>query len=112
MYCLFYLATVTNYHLLSRVKRARYIGDCSTDEMRTPRKAKRNWQIAKKTITIQRAKLRLFQQRTRRLRARVSNLKSLLKHLESQKLISENTSLTVKVVFTFIRDNCENVLKC
>ncbi|XP_044252953.1 uncharacterized protein LOC123003944 isoform X2 [Tribolium madens] len=73
---------------LSNVKKkkkyVRYVGDCLIDDMNiTPRKAKRNWRLAKSRIILQSKQIRTLQQQNRRLRTRV---KTLLQHLEDNNL--------------------------
>lgn len=78
-------------------KQPRYVGDCLSDEMETPRKAKRNWHLAKEKINFQKKKIIRLQQQNRRLRARVVCLKSLLKHLKNLNLITENAHVAIDV---------------
>lgn len=77
----------------------RYVGDIQNDAFSTPRKAKRHWRLAKRTISLQRSKIKVLQQRTRRLKHRVTSLKSLLKHLFDRNLITEQAQITLGVSF-------------
>ncbi|KAJ8927051.1 hypothetical protein NQ314_020528 [Rhamnusium bicolor] len=51
----------------------RYFGDCSSDDMNSPRRAKRSWAIATKTISQLKARVRKFRRENYILKSRVDN---------------------------------------
>jgi hypothetical protein len=85
-----------------RKRNPRYVGDIYSDEFNTPRRGKRNWHIAKRSVAIKRKKLVALQQRNRRLKARILCLKSLLKHLHESNYISENAKIAVGVSYKIL----------
>ncbi|KAJ8931890.1 hypothetical protein NQ314_015159 [Rhamnusium bicolor] len=53
----------------------RYFGDCSSDDMKSPRRAKRSWAIATKTISQLKARVRKFRRENYILKSRVDKEK-------------------------------------
>lgn len=80
-----------------RFSRPRYVGDCNSDEMCSPRRAKRNWKLATQTIIKQRKKIKALQQSKRRLKRRVVSLGALLKYLQERNMITENVQTMMNV---------------
>jgi hypothetical protein len=79
-------------------KEPRYFGDCGSEVARTPRSAKRNWQLAKQNITAVRKRVKNIQHQNRRLRSRrVVCFKSLLASLRESQLITDNAEPTISV---------------
>jgi hypothetical protein len=78
-------------------KEPRYFGDCASEVVRTPRSAKRNWQLAKQNIIALRKRVKNIQQQNRRLRSRVVCFKSLLAYLKERQLITDNAEPTINV---------------
>ncbi|KAJ8948614.1 hypothetical protein NQ314_008377 [Rhamnusium bicolor] len=62
-----------------------------------PQKIIRNWKIAKKTINQQRKKIQQFQRNNRRLKTRISSMKSLMTYLKSQFFVSESAESIINV---------------
>lgn len=75
----------------------RYVGDITSGDLSTPTKAKKSFAMAKKQITKYRKKIGVLQKRTYRMKAKISNLKSLLQFLKQQNMISENAQETIEV---------------
>lgn len=81
-------------------KRMCYVGDIKkVEDFSTPTKAKRNYDIIKKTLQHQKRKIKTLQQSNRRLRNKMSSLKELLRHLKSKKMISEEAEQVLQVLF-------------
>lgn len=80
-----------------RSKRKYFVGDLNSDDFSTPRKAKRNWQIARNAIIVQRQKNKSLQRTRRRLKDRVISLTSLLKYLRNNQMISETAQESLQV---------------
>lgn len=79
-----------------RFTKKRYIGDIDTDDFSTPRKAKRNWNIAKGAYLKQRRQLANVRRCNQRLRQKVKCMTSLLKYLQQNNLMSENAEQVVQ----------------
>nr|CAI5846543.1 unnamed protein product [Callosobruchus analis] len=81
--------------------------------MKSPKTAKDNWKIAKKTESMQRRKILNLQSDRRRLKARIDNLNSLLSYLQEQYGITESAasimSLHYKVHLNY-DTYCEDVV--
>lgn len=71
-------------------KRVKFFGDIKESEMIDSESIKRNWDIARNTILQQRKKINMLQQQKRRLKAKIFNLTSLVKHLKEQHKLSDN----------------------
>lgn len=81
----------------SRNYNPRFVGDCDPNDFKSPRNAMRNWKIAMSYIETQKKKIKLMHQQNRRLRKRVTNLKSLLSELKDKNLISRNAQELLSV---------------
>lgn len=80
-----------------RKRLPRYFGDCSTDDMKSPTKARRNWKIIKKTILEQRIKISKLQRENRYLKSKVYSLNSLLTYLRDNHFITESAEAVIEV---------------
>ncbi|XP_032665219.1 THAP domain-containing protein 2-like [Odontomachus brunneus] len=69
----------------------RYVGDCNYTDLESPEKAKKMWNVAIRHIEMLQKKMKVIQQQNRRLKKRVTNLKSIkLLELNNKKLILKN----------------------
>jgi len=80
----------------------RYIGDMSSPNFATPRKAKINFSKAKLKLKLQRKKIKSLQTTVRRLRKKLSSLEALFKHLKKNNMISDQAHDDILVLNTFI----------
>lgn len=75
----------------------RYVGDISSPDVSTPRRAKRSLQLAKISLIKKVQKIRSLQQQNRRLQKKVGCLENLLIHLRQKNLITEQAEETILV---------------
>ncbi|KAK5645577.1 hypothetical protein RI129_006877 [Pyrocoelia pectoralis] len=73
-----------------RFSQPRYVGEIKSPHLVTPRRAKRMFSLASKKIDLQAKKIKILQQKNRRLVKKVKKLDDLVNHLKKKNLISEN----------------------
>ncbi|XP_074041614.1 uncharacterized protein isoform X4 [Leptinotarsa decemlineata] len=73
----------------------RYFGDLDSDNMEDAKNRRKCFQIARNTISKQRAKIRQLQQSNRRMSHKIKTLKLLTQHLRNHNMISENAECTL-----------------
>lgn len=73
------------------------MGEITSDDLATPRKAKRHFNIAKEKVATQTKKIKQLQQSVRRYKAKVTNMQSLMKLLKQKLLLSENSEYAIMV---------------
>jgi len=78
----------------------RYFNDLSDKHFSTPRRAKRNLTFAKKKHNDTRKKLKIVEQRNRRLIKKVKTYEDLIKTLQHTNLLSENASQFLQVTIS------------
>ncbi|XP_074041612.1 uncharacterized protein isoform X2 [Leptinotarsa decemlineata] len=76
-------------------KNIRYFGDLDSDNMEDAKNRRKCFQIARNTISKQRAKIRQLQQSNRRMSHKIKTLKLLTQHLRNHNMISENAECTL-----------------
>ncbi|KAJ8937554.1 hypothetical protein NQ314_011789, partial [Rhamnusium bicolor] len=77
----------------------RYFGDCSSDDMNSPRRAKRSWAIATKTISQLKARVRKFRRENYILKSRVDSLISLFSYLRTNNYLNKSAEAVIQVRF-------------
>lgn len=77
-------------------KRKLYVGDLSSDDFSSPKKAKRHFRFLKTTIFNQRKKIKVLQQNVRRLRGKINSMESLVRLLKQKSLISESSETAIE----------------
>lgn len=65
--------------------------------MSSPTRAKVSWKIAKSTVLRQKKHIRQLQQINRRLRMKITSLKSLLQYFKDNKYITESAESVIQV---------------
>ncbi|KAK4886979.1 hypothetical protein RN001_003250 [Aquatica leii] len=73
-----------------RFSQPRYVGEIRSPHLVTPRRAKKMLTLASQKIDVQAKKIKILQQKNRRLVKKVKKLDDLLNHLKKNNLISEN----------------------
>ncbi|KAJ8933643.1 hypothetical protein NQ314_013887 [Rhamnusium bicolor] len=73
----------------------RYFGDCSSDDMNSPRRAKRSWAIATKTISQLKARVRKFRRENYILKSRVDSLTSLFSYLRTNNYLNKSAEAVI-----------------
>ncbi|KAF0762941.1 THAP-type domain-containing protein [Aphis craccivora] len=86
------LSPCTPVERLGSMDNPRYFNDLSDKHFSTPRRAKRNLTFAKKKHNDTRKKLKIVEQRNRRLIKKVKTYEDLIKTLQHTNLLSENAS--------------------
>ncbi|KAJ8954646.1 hypothetical protein NQ314_007046, partial [Rhamnusium bicolor] len=74
----------------------RYFGDCSSDDMNSPRRAKRSWAIATKTISQLKARVRKFRRENYILKSRVDSLTSLFSYLRTNNYLNKSAEAVIQ----------------
>ncbi|KAF5302022.1 hypothetical protein FQA39_LY10492 [Lamprigera yunnana] len=84
--------------------RKHYVDDmnCAID-FSTPKRAKRNFEIAANIVMRQRVQISTLQQKVRRLENKMHNIEDILRHLKSKNLISEAAEQVLQVIIHFYR---------
>ncbi len=85
----------------------RHIGDISTPHFSTPRRRKRSIDLIRKEVDQYRHKIRMLQQKSRRLVSRIQNMKQMVAHLRNKGLISESATQSIVVGLQKIIDNTD-----
>lgn len=67
-----------------------YVGDIKTPDLDTPRRAKHYFKLSKINIMNQRKKIKVLNQKVRRLKTKLSNFEALLKHLKKNNYITDD----------------------
>lgn len=67
-----------------------FIGDIKTADLDTPRRAKHHFKQSKIKIIKQRNKIKVLQQKVRRLQTKLSNFEALFKHLKKNNYITDD----------------------
>jgi len=67
-----------------------FIGDIKTPDLNTPRRAKHNFKQSKIKVIKQRNKIKVLQQKVRRLQTKLSNFEALFKHLKKNNYITDD----------------------
>jgi len=80
-------------------RRNRYVGDVTTPDLSTPKRAKENFKVAKLQIIKQRRKIKTLSQRINRLQKELSSLKTLFAHLKKHNLLSEAAHENILVMY-------------
>ncbi|CAH2012455.1 unnamed protein product [Acanthoscelides obtectus] len=75
----------------------RYVGDLSSDDFSTPRKAKSNYRLMKSSLMRLRKKVKSFQTSVGALRRRIKTLGGLLKLLKQKMHITDSAETVLKV---------------
>lgn len=75
----------------NKIWRPARIGDLTPEHFSTPRRALRNLQLIQEK-TNEQAKIKILQDKNRRLLKKVSTLQDLISHLKQNNLISENAA--------------------
>lgn len=75
----------------------RYVGDITSADLATPRKANISFDLAKRKIIVYRNKIGVLHRRNNRMRARVTNFKNLLNFLKQRNMISEGAQETIEI---------------
>ncbi|KAJ8970810.1 hypothetical protein NQ314_001023 [Rhamnusium bicolor] len=73
----------------------RYFGDYSSDDMNSPRRAKRIWAIATKTISQLKARVRKFRRENYILKSRVDSLTSLFSYLRTNNYLNKSAEAVI-----------------
>nr|CAI5847192.1 unnamed protein product [Callosobruchus analis] len=84
-----------SYSSTSKVERKkyyRYAGDLDSDDFSSPTRAQRSWRVAKRTISMLRAKVTNLQKSRSYYKNRCTSLQKLLSYLESRNFISTGAS--------------------
>ncbi|XP_044744092.1 uncharacterized protein LOC123306237 [Coccinella septempunctata] len=82
----------------SKIRRGRkraYVGEIHTSDFSTPEKRKRNMNIIRKRVQSQNKKIRILQQSVRRMKHKITSMKTLLDYLREKSLISESAEVTI-----------------
>lgn len=77
--------------------RLRFVGDIRTPHLATPRRARKALDLAKKTIALQRRKIKTLQRSRNRSVNRIKTMKSLIKYLKDKNFISEEAAENLEV---------------
>lgn len=78
--------------------RKRYLGDLTSDDFSTPRKAKRHFNAIKQTVIKQRKVVKNLHNTVRRLKLRTNNLTDLIKLLKEKAYITESSESAIMVI--------------
>lgn len=73
----------------------RYVGDIRIAELATPQRAKEASFVLKDTVKRQRNKIRIIQERNRRLLKKLRSFADLVEHLKSKNLTTEEAGNTL-----------------
>lgn len=79
-------------------KRRSYIGDFVEDDIKSPKRAKLMWKVAKETIERKTKKIRYLQLKTARQMKKIKTLQSLIEHLKHTKRISDDYLILLQVL--------------
>jgi len=90
-----------NDFILETSKRRRicYVGDVTTSDWSTTKRAKENFNLAKLKIIKQRRKIKTLKQQINRLQKKCSSLNSLCEHMKKQNLLSETAHDNIPVIY-------------
>lgn len=75
----------------------RYVGEIKSPNVSTPRRAKRSLGLMKRKLFEQKKRIRILQQKNRRLIKKINNLEDLVNHLKNRYLISESQAESLMV---------------
>lgn len=79
----------------------RYVGDVNTSDISSP-SMRKNWRLAKNTITKKNKQIHALQKQNRLLKGKVNDLKSLVTHLQTKNLSTSNIEeMLVRHLFNF-----------
>lgn len=79
------------------IRTPRYVGDLTTKDFSSPRKAKRNLDFVKNVVNDKSKKIRLLSIEKTRLEARISSLAELLSELSAHRLLSDEGVAAIMV---------------
>nr|CAI5855256.1 unnamed protein product [Callosobruchus analis] len=82
---------------VERKKYYRYAGDLDSDDFSSPTRAQRSWRVAKRTISMLRAKVTNLQKSRSYYKNRCTSLQKLLSYLESRNFISTGAKQNIQV---------------
>lgn len=74
-----------------------YVGDISSDDFSTPRKAVKHARVMKKAVQMQRKKIKGLQTTVGRLKNRITNLNKFLELLRRKLYLTESSEATIRV---------------
>lgn len=112
------------YYNFSKCKYYRYIGDFLEEDLETPRRRKLFWNTHTKMLDEKNQKIRLLEQKNRRLESKISSLNTLVDELKKECQLNASYSHILKVINNlltilskkinkserFIREKCTLVL--
>lgn len=78
-------------------KRKSLFGDFNVEDLRTPTKRKRYWNVSQATVRDFKIKTKSLQNKNAWLRKKIKNLSQLINHLKEEKKISDNCFTILKV---------------
>jgi len=78
-------------------ERKAVFGDFKVDDLNTPRKRKRYWDVSQQTVKKYKSKTKLLRDKNIWLQKRVKNLSQLINHLKEERKISDNCFSVLKV---------------
>nr|CAI5829073.1 unnamed protein product [Callosobruchus analis] len=81
---------------VERKKYYRYAGDLDSDDFSSPTRAQRSWRVAKRTISMLRAKVTNLQKSRSYYKNRCTSLQKLLSYLESRNFISTGAKQNIQ----------------
>jgi hypothetical protein len=89
-------------------RRNRYVGDMTTPDLSTPKRAEENFKVAKLKIIKQRRKIKTLTQKINRLQKKLSLLKTLFAYMRNQNLLSEVAYDNILVMYKLNKTNFIN----
>ncbi|XP_050059963.1 uncharacterized protein LOC126551184 [Aphis gossypii] len=89
-------------------RRNRYVGDVTTPDLSTPKRAKENFKVAKLKIIKQRRQIKTLTQKVNRLQKKLSSLKTLFAYMKKQNLLSEVAHDNILVKYKLYKTNYIN----
>ncbi|XP_050060053.1 uncharacterized protein LOC126551236 isoform X2 [Aphis gossypii] len=89
-------------------RRNRYVGDVTTPDLSTPKRAKENFKVAKLKIIKQRRQIKTLTQKVNRLQNKLSSLKTLFAYMKKQNLLSEVAHDNILVKYKLYKTNLIN----
>jgi len=86
------------YYNFSKRKYYRYIGDFSEEDLENPRRRKLFWNTHTKMLDEKNQKIRLLEQKNRRLESKISSLNTLVDELKKECQLNASYSHILKVI--------------
>lgn len=76
----------------------RYVGDITLSDLSSPRRSKKALNMAVTRVKQVKSKIKILQQRSRRLTRKITTLHDLVSHLRTQALVSEEAENSLLVL--------------